>query len=52
MADNTITISATYIPSDRKRRSYGTALVLGSAGVVTLGWMSLIGWATLKVISL
>jgi hypothetical protein len=52
MADNTLIISATHVPSENKRRSYITILLLGSAGAVTLGWMSLIGWTALKVFSL
>jgi len=52
MADNTLAFSAAQIASKPKRRSYGTALILGSAGVVTLSWISLIGWAFVKVVSL
>jgi hypothetical protein len=52
MTDNTLTLNATHIASKLKRGSYGAALIPGSVGVVTIGWIRLIRWAVLKVVSL
>jgi hypothetical protein len=50
MSDHAIPAGQLTLTESKPVRSYTTAIVLGSGGLVTVAWMGLLGWGALRLI--
>lgn len=50
MSDHAITDAQIVLTESKPPRNYLTTLVLGSSGLVTFGWLCLLGWGALRLI--
>jgi len=50
MSDHAMPAGQLTLTEIKPVRSYATAIVLGSGGLVTVAWMSLLGWGALRLI--
>jgi len=50
MSDHALTDAQIIPTASKPPRNYTVALLLGSGGLVTVAWMSLLGWGALRLI--